>query len=89
MGLPLLPAYADPLATGHNILKGVCFASAAAGILDESGRNLVMFIGLFNIHLLKFSFNILSIFKNKSQNLMSNRVNDSALGYRFKTLRTS
>nr|XP_017246406.1 PREDICTED: GDSL esterase/lipase At1g71250-like isoform X1 [Daucus carota subsp. sativus] len=40
LGLPLLPAYADPLATGQNILKGVCFASAAAGILDESGQNL-------------------------------------------------
>ncbi|KAL8131648.1 GDSL esterase/lipase At5g08460-like isoform X1 [Apium graveolens] len=40
LGLPLLPAYADPLATGNNILKGVCFASAAAGILEESGQNL-------------------------------------------------
>ncbi|KAF5960715.1 hypothetical protein HYC85_001924 [Camellia sinensis] len=35
-----LPAYANPLATGRNILNGVNYASAAAGILEETGRNL-------------------------------------------------
>ncbi|CAK9156054.1 unnamed protein product [Ilex paraguariensis] len=38
--LPLLPAYANPFATGRNILKGVNYASAAAGILAETGQNL-------------------------------------------------
>lgn len=39
---PLLPAYTDPSATGTNILKGINYASAAAGILEETGRNLVL-----------------------------------------------
>ena len=43
VGIPYLPAFANPLATGKNILKGVNFASAAAGILEETGRNLVKF----------------------------------------------
>ncbi|KAF8412021.1 hypothetical protein HHK36_004580 [Tetracentron sinense] len=40
LGLPYLPAYADPLTVGTNILKGVNYASAAAGILDETGQYL-------------------------------------------------
>ncbi|PSR88073.1 GDSL esterase/lipase [Actinidia chinensis var. chinensis] len=40
VGIPYLPAFANPLATGKNILRGVNFASAAAGILEETGRNL-------------------------------------------------
>ncbi|CAH9091479.1 unnamed protein product [Cuscuta europaea] len=40
LGLPLIPAYADPSATGSNILKGINYASASAGILDETGQNL-------------------------------------------------
>ncbi|XP_031120538.1 GDSL esterase/lipase At5g08460-like [Ipomoea triloba] len=37
---PLLPAFTDPTATGRNILRGINYASAAAGILEETGRNL-------------------------------------------------
>ncbi|KVH89691.1 Lipase, GDSL [Cynara cardunculus var. scolymus] len=40
LGLPLLPAYASPDATGRSIMQGVNYASASAGILDETGRNL-------------------------------------------------
>ncbi|CAI9108832.1 OLC1v1008528C1 [Oldenlandia corymbosa var. corymbosa] len=38
LGFPMLPPYTA--ATGKNILKGVNYASAAGGILDETGRNL-------------------------------------------------
>ncbi|CBI27701.3 unnamed protein product, partial [Vitis vinifera] len=40
LGLPYLPAFADSSTTGGNVLRGVNYASAAAGILDETGRNL-------------------------------------------------
>ncbi|RAL40388.1 hypothetical protein DM860_006458 [Cuscuta australis] len=40
--LPVLPAYADPSATGKNVLKGINYASAAAGILNETGRTFVL-----------------------------------------------
>ncbi|XP_050207033.1 GDSL esterase/lipase At5g08460 [Mercurialis annua] len=41
IGLPPLPPFASTLSTtGANILKGVNYASAAAGILDETGKTL-------------------------------------------------
>ncbi|OIW13322.1 hypothetical protein TanjilG_02842 [Lupinus angustifolius] len=39
LGLPLIPAYTE--ASGDQMLHGVNFASAAAGILDVTGRNFV------------------------------------------------
>jgi len=42
-GVPSPPPYADPSTTGARILNGVNYASAAAGILDESGRNYVLY----------------------------------------------
>ncbi|KAJ4967182.1 hypothetical protein NE237_019031 [Protea cynaroides] len=39
LGLPYVPAYADPTTTGANILCGVNYASAAAGILEETGQH--------------------------------------------------
>ncbi|XP_048130535.1 GDSL esterase/lipase At1g71250 isoform X2 [Rhodamnia argentea] len=39
LGLPSPPAYADPSTTGAKILGGVNYASAAAGILDETGQH--------------------------------------------------
>ncbi|CAI8595739.1 unnamed protein product [Vicia faba] len=39
LGLPLIPAYNG--ATGNEVLEGVNYASAAAGILDATGRNFV------------------------------------------------
>lgn len=41
LGLPLLPAFVDTFTGSVDILKGVNYASAAAGILDETGKNLV------------------------------------------------
>ncbi|XP_059624503.1 GDSL esterase/lipase At1g71250-like isoform X2 [Cornus florida] len=38
--LSYVPAFANPSATGRNILRGVNYASAAAGILDETGQHL-------------------------------------------------
>ncbi|CAI9753557.1 unnamed protein product [Fraxinus pennsylvanica] len=38
--IPALPAYTNPFATGKNILRGVNYASAAGGILEETGQNL-------------------------------------------------
>ncbi|KAL4632830.1 hypothetical protein ACB092_04G079400 [Castanea dentata] len=40
LGLPYLPAFTSTNTTGTNILNGVNYASAGAGILDESGRHL-------------------------------------------------
>ncbi|GKC48629.1 GDSL esterase/lipase-like protein [Tanacetum coccineum] len=40
LGIPPLPPYANPVAT-RSILQGVNYASASAGILEETGRNLV------------------------------------------------
>ncbi|KAJ8769107.1 hypothetical protein K2173_000882 [Erythroxylum novogranatense] len=40
VGLPPLPPYTITLIPGSNIHGGINFASAAAGILDETGRNL-------------------------------------------------
>ncbi|QHO44315.1 GDSL esterase/lipase [Arachis hypogaea] len=37
LGLPLIPAYSE--ASGDKVLHGVNYASAAAGILDATGRN--------------------------------------------------
>ncbi|KAK7334429.1 hypothetical protein VNO80_26186 [Phaseolus coccineus] len=39
LGLPLIPAYSE--ASGNQVLHGVNYASAAAGILDATGRNFV------------------------------------------------
>lgn len=39
LGLPLIPAYTE--ASGNRALHGVNYASAAAGILDATGRNFV------------------------------------------------
>lgn len=41
LGLPVLPPYTSPLATGRNVVRGVNYASAAGGILEETGQNLV------------------------------------------------
>ncbi|XP_051126358.1 GDSL esterase/lipase At5g08460-like [Andrographis paniculata] len=38
LGIPLLPAYASPFSTGKSILRGVNYASAAGGILEETGK---------------------------------------------------
>ncbi|KAH6756016.1 GDSL-like Lipase/Acylhydrolase superfamily protein [Perilla frutescens var. hirtella] len=38
LGLPVLPPYTSPFASGGNILRGVNYASAAGGILEETGR---------------------------------------------------
>ncbi|CAJ1978267.1 unnamed protein product [Sphenostylis stenocarpa] len=39
LGVPSPPPFADPSTVGSRIVNGVNYASAAAGILDESGRN--------------------------------------------------
>ncbi|KAB1210999.1 hypothetical protein CJ030_MR6G019610 [Morella rubra] len=39
LGIPYLPAFADPSTVGNRILNGVNYASAAAGILDETGQH--------------------------------------------------
>ncbi|PIN15790.1 Triacylglycerol lipase [Handroanthus impetiginosus] len=45
--IPVLPAYTSPFALGKNILRGVNYASAAGGILEETGQNLVLTNSLF------------------------------------------
>lgn len=41
LGLPLIPAYSQASSSADQMLHGVNFASAAAGILDITGRNFV------------------------------------------------
>uniref|UniRef100_A0A453S2J5 GDSL esterase/lipase n=1 Tax=Aegilops tauschii subsp. strangulata TaxID=200361 RepID=A0A453S2J5_AEGTS len=41
LGLPLVPAYSQVSGSGQQLLQGVNYASAAAGILDDSGGNFV------------------------------------------------
>lgn len=43
LGLPLIPAYSQASNSADQMLHGVNFASAAAGILDITGRNFVSF----------------------------------------------
>ena len=42
LGLPYLPPYTSPFLSGTAMLGGVNYASAAGGIMDESGRFLVL-----------------------------------------------
>ncbi|CAN8256184.1 unnamed protein product [Cochlearia groenlandica] len=39
LGLPLVPPYLSPSSIGNNVLRGLNYASAAAGILDETGQH--------------------------------------------------
>jgi phospholipase/lecithinase/hemolysin len=41
LGLPLLPSHTDAASSGDAALHGVNYASAAAGILDNTGQNFV------------------------------------------------
>ena len=43
LGLPLIPSYSQASNSGDQMVHGVNFASAAAGILDITGRNFVSF----------------------------------------------
>ena len=45
-GIPNAPEFANPNTSGVGILHGVNYASAAAGILDETGRHYVCVHGL-------------------------------------------
>ncbi|RZS05324.1 hypothetical protein BHM03_00035819 [Ensete ventricosum] len=47
LGLPLIPPFNNPKTTGSHILQGVNFASAASGILDDTGR---LYVGDPNTH---------------------------------------
>ncbi|KAL9226488.1 hypothetical protein vseg_002295 [Gypsophila vaccaria] len=39
LGLPFIPPYFSIISTGRNMLRGINYASAAAGILDQTGRH--------------------------------------------------
>ncbi|KAK9683069.1 hypothetical protein RND81_10G115900 [Saponaria officinalis] len=39
LGLPFIPPYFSIMTIGRNMLRGINYASAAAGILDETGRH--------------------------------------------------
>lgn len=43
LGIPAPPPFLDPTTAGNRILGGVNYASAAGGILDESGSHYVTF----------------------------------------------
>jgi hypothetical protein len=62
VGIPLLPPFADITEQNIDISKGVNFASASAGILNETGRNLV--ISVLTIVCIYWNFFILCVFIN-------------------------
>ncbi|CAI0556001.1 unnamed protein product [Linum tenue] len=89
LGLPYPPAFADPNTAGARLLGGVNYASAAAGILDETGqhyvsRNMLIFLNGFCLHAHFFSMlgTCLIIMKNKVThmfivcNIMKNKMHD-------------
>lgn len=41
LGLPLIPAHSEASSSGEQMRFGVNYASAASGILDDTGRNFV------------------------------------------------
>lgn len=47
LGLPEIPAFMDTVDGGVDILQGVNYASAAGGILEETGRHLVLLLFSF------------------------------------------
>eukprot|EP01018_Ginkgo_biloba_P038529 Gb_24613 [translate_table: standard] len=53
LGLPFIPPYLDSSTHGRNVVRGVNYASAAGGILDESGKNYVARIS-FNQQIANF-----------------------------------
>ncbi|XP_077251459.1 GDSL esterase/lipase At1g71250-like [Tasmannia lanceolata] len=57
LGLPYPPPYADPNSNGKRILSGVNYASAAGGILEETGRYFVERFSL-NQQVLNFESNL-------------------------------
>ena len=48
LGVSYPQPFADPGSTGSKIFSGVNYASAAAGILDETGQNYVSYFYLLN-----------------------------------------
>lgn len=50
LGLPEIPAYMDTVDGGVDILRGVNYASAAGGILEETGRHLVLYLIYLNVY---------------------------------------
>jgi hypothetical protein len=51
VGIPLLPPFADITEQNIDISGGINFASASSGILNETGRNLVIHV-LTSLYLL-------------------------------------
>lgn len=51
LGLPYLPAYADPFTSGSTLLHGVNYASAAGGIMDETGQHYVTIPNFNHYHI--------------------------------------
>ena len=50
LGVSYPQPYADPGTTGAKIFSGVNYASAAAGILDETGQNYVSYFLTLELH---------------------------------------
>lgn len=49
LGLPFAPPFTDPSMSDPQIFQGVNYASAAAGILDETGKEYVIYDFFFLI----------------------------------------
>lgn len=54
LGLPDIPAFMETIDGGVDVLRGVNYASAAGGILEETGRHLVRIH--FNYFIIYFLF---------------------------------
>ncbi|XP_020575758.1 GDSL esterase/lipase At1g71691-like [Phalaenopsis equestris] len=76
LGLPLIPAYSE--ASGKGLLHGVNYASAAAGILDDTGRNFLARIP-FNEQIKNFESTLNQISTNLSVDAVGQSIADSIL----------
>ncbi|CAL9076377.1 unnamed protein product [Musa textilis] len=76
LGLPLIPPFNNPNTTGSRILQGVNFASAASGILSDTGR---LYGNLFSMDDQIANFNI-------TLQQLNSRLGDGAESFLAKSL---
>ncbi|URD81544.1 GDSL esterase lipase, partial [Musa troglodytarum] len=76
LGLPLIPPFNNPNTTGSRILQGVNFASAASGILSDTGR---LYGNLFSMDDQIANFNI-------TLQQLNTRLGDGAESFLAKSL---
>lgn len=60
MGLPYAPPFTDPLTSGPRMLQGINYASGAAGILDDTGKQYVKMFYFVKCFILFHGYSLLT-----------------------------